>query len=84
MATKILDIEDCNQIREILGRPLDESELAEVSDVDELPFRVTETVATLAKRSRTLALKYLREIVPGCRLGLLVTRMESIIKSNQL
>lgn len=83
MTTKILDIDDCKEIEEVLGRPLNEIELTEVLDVDELPYPVLVVVATLAGRSKTLALKYLREIVPGCRLSQLVTRMETIIQSNR-
>lgn len=81
MSSKILDAEDHNEIEEIVGHPLSDTDLVVITDIENLPLSSVAIVAKLAQRSKPLALKYLREIAPGFRLGTLIVRMEDILSS---
>ena len=57
--------QDEQEIRRIVGRDLDASELATFATLDAISPEVEELAATIFKRGRILAFLYLRERVPN-------------------
>lgn len=71
--------EDWRDITNVLGRPLNDSDLKIVSDVQALSPEAIDLIRRIASLSKALALKYMLEVVPNTRLGLLVGRLEELL-----
>ena len=67
---------------EILGRHLKDSELGTYSSLEELPKAVKAVVAKLASRYRILACKYLHARVPSVDLGEVMVCVQRIMESS--
>jgi hypothetical protein len=78
----ILTEEHVRRIEEILGRPLAGEERAEFNDLTELPSKVLDVARRIAAETRTLAVKYLVELVPGTRLSLAGTFLEDVVEGG--
>jgi predicted DNA-binding transcriptional regulator YafY len=66
-------------IERILGSPLSTELLVTVERPESLSRDALDIVRRVAKESRQLAFKYLREVVPGERIGLLMVFLEKVI-----
>ena len=71
--------EDLRDIAGVLGRPLNDHDWQTVPDVQSLSPLAIESIRRIASRSKILAVKYMAELVPNTRLGILVERLEELL-----
>jgi hypothetical protein len=79
---RILTEQHVQRIEEILGRPLAASERAEFKTLSEVTAEVVEVARIIAAATRTLAVKYLVELVPGTRLSVAGAFLEDVIEGG--
>jgi hypothetical protein len=79
---RVLKDDELNEIERLMARRLTKEELDQVSSVDAIPPAAVEVARVVAKQSRPLALKYLRELVPDARLSIAMLRLEAIIEAR--
>jgi len=70
--------DDEQEIRYIVGRELEASELETFDTLDAVSPTVETIAATIAKRGRILAFLYLRDRVPNAEFGDVLLRLEQI------
>lgn len=78
----VMQTTDEHDIRAILGRDLDESEIANSESLDTITAAVEAVTAKLARRDVILACKYLRERVPGSRISAVKVTVEAIMERD--
>lgn len=67
------------EIERVLGRPLASAEREETSTLMSLSSEVMAVARSIAAENRMLAAKYLSEVVPGTRLGVVTTFLEDVV-----